>query len=153
MNAFRHEHVRAVEKGGARPRDTQTTRNRGQMSGKRPCNRCGKDNHTTSECTIPRSVKYSKCKKLGHIGHACRGGKPWQPSPTGKQATQGRACQVAPNETDDATPAGSESRKTQPLACVLRMTITGGPASHTRAGYAGHRCDGLPACVSHRATT
>ena len=109
MNALRDKHVRAVGKGGARPRNTQTTRNRGQTSGKRPCNRCGKDNHTTSECTIPRSVKCSKCEKLGHIGPACRGGKPWQPAPTMKQATQGRVRQVAPNETDDTTPAGSES--------------------------------------------
>ena len=104
MNALHDEHVRAVGKGGARLRNTQTNRNQGQTSGKRPCN-----NHTTSECTIPRSVKCSKCEKLGHIGPARRGGKPWQPVPTGKEATQGRARQVAPNETDDATPAGSES--------------------------------------------
>ena len=92
MNALRDEHIRAVGKGGTR-----------QMSGKRPCNRCGKDNHSTSECTIPRSVKCSKCKKLGHIGPACSGGKPWQPAANGKQSTQGHARQVGPSEQDDAT--------------------------------------------------
>ena len=53
MNALRKEHVRVAGKGGTRQKNPQTTRNRGQTSGKRPCNRCGKDNHTTSECTIP----------------------------------------------------------------------------------------------------
>ena len=115
MNALRDEQVRAVGKGGARPKNSQTTSNRGQTSGKRPCNRCGKDNHSTSECTIPRSVKCNKCEKLGHIGPACRGGKPWQPAPTGKQATQGCARQVCPSETDDTLPTGSESA--QAVSC------------------------------------
>ena len=34
MNALRDEQVRAVGKGGARPKNTQTSRNRGQTSGK-----------------------------------------------------------------------------------------------------------------------
>ena len=115
MNALRDEHVRAVGKGGARQRNLQTNRNRGQTSGKRPCNRCGKDNYTTSECTIPRSVKCSKCEKLGHIGPACRGGKPWQPLAGGKQAPQSRARQVGTGEQDDAAPVGGEAA--QAVSC------------------------------------
>ena len=109
MNALRDEHVRVVGKGGVRQRNLQNNRNRGQTSGKRPCNRCGKDNHTTSECTISRSVKCSKCDKLGHIGPACRGGKPWQPPSNGKQTPQSRARQVGPSEQEDTSTAGSES--------------------------------------------
>ena len=88
MNALRGEQIRAVGKPQARQRTQQNSRNRGQTSGRRPCNRCGKDNHTTLECTISRSVKCSKYDKLGHIGPACRGGKPWQPASNGKPATQ-----------------------------------------------------------------
>ena len=109
MNALRDEHVRVVGKGGARQRYSQNNRNRGQTSGKRPCNRCGKDNHTTSECKIPRSVKCSKCEKLGHIGPACCGGKPWQPAAGGKQASQGRARQVGTSEQEDAAPIEGEA--------------------------------------------
>ena len=107
MNALRDEHIRAIGRGGARPRISQTSQNPGQTAEKRPCNRCGKNNHTTSECTFPRSVKCSKCEKFGHIGPACRGGKPWQATAPGKPANQGRARQVAPTEVDDATPAST----------------------------------------------
>ena len=76
MNSLREEHVRAIGRGGAQPRNSQTSRISGQTAEKRPCNRCGKSNHQTSECTFPRSVKCVKCCKLGHIGPACRGDKP-----------------------------------------------------------------------------
>ena len=103
MNALREEHIRAVGKGSARHRNTQTSRNRGQTSGKCPCN--------DAEKIITRHRNALFREKLGHIGPACRGGKPWQAAATatGKQATQSRARQVAPSETDDATPAGNES--------------------------------------------
>ena len=117
MNSLREEHIRAVGRGGARPRNTQRSLNQGQTAGKRPCNRCEKSNHTTSECTFPRSVKCSKCEKLGHIGLACRGGKPWQAAAAGKSTTQGRVRQVAPNETDDSTPAGT-NESIQPVFAI-----------------------------------
>ena len=114
MNALREEHIRAIGRGGARPRNTQTSRNQGQTAEKRPCNRCGKNNHTTSEC---------KCKKLGHIGPACRGGKPWQAAASGKPANQDRARQVAPTEADDATPAGA-NESVQAVSAVRQADAT-----------------------------
>ena len=107
MNALRSEHIRAVGKQPFRQRTQQNFKNRGQTSGKRPCDRCGKDNHKTSECTISRSIKCSKCDKLGHRASACRGGKAWQPASSGKPATQNRARQVG--EQEDAQAAGTES--------------------------------------------
>ena len=98
MNALRDEHVRAVGKGGARQKNSQNGRNRGQTSGKRPCNRCGKDNHTTSECTIPRSVKCSKCEKLGLSRRQTVAASSWrkassaEPGPTGGTERAGRCC-------------------------------------------------------------
>ena len=49
MNALRDKHIRAVGKGDARPRNTKTNRNRGQTSGKRPCNRCGSSFLTSAQ--------------------------------------------------------------------------------------------------------
>ena len=43
MNALRGEQIRAVGKAGARQRNSQNIRNRGQTSGKRPCNRMSPD--------------------------------------------------------------------------------------------------------------
>ena len=137
MNALRDEHIRAIGRGGARKRNPQMSRNPSQTAGKRPCNRCSKNNHTTLACKFPQSMKCSKCEKLGHIGPACHGGKPWQATTPGKTANQGRARQVAPTELDDATPvSANETVQTaphllftydyrrwagQPRACRLRQ--------------------------------
>ena len=120
MNALRGEHIRAVGKQPARQRTQHNFRNRGQTSGKRPCDRCGKDNHKTSECTILRSVKCSKCDKLGHIGPACRGGKAWQPASSGKPATQNRARQVGEHEEAPATGAESAQAVSHPTSYERR---------------------------------
>ena len=67
MNALRGEQVRVVGKAGARQRNQQNSRNRGQTSGKRPCNRCGKDNHTTSELSL---IHISEPTRQAEISYA-----------------------------------------------------------------------------------
>ena len=107
MNALRDENIRVIGKGGARPRNSQPSRNPNQTAEKTPCNRCGKSNHQTSECTFPRSVKCVKCGKTEHIGPACCGGKP--PGQVNNRLTnQGRARQVAPREQDEVTQANTQ---------------------------------------------
>ena len=135
MNALRDEHVRAIGKGGALPRNSQMSRNSSQTAEKRPCNRCSKSNHQTSECIFSRSVKCVKCGKLGHIGPACRGGKP-PGQVNSRPANQGRARQVAPTEQDDATPAGAqEAAQTVSAARKADATQCDGKRSPSPAFY------------------
>ena len=125
-------------KGGARQRNSQNGRNRGQTSGKRPCNRCGKGNHTTSECTFSRSVKCSKCDKLGHIGPACRGAaRHGSPPPVESQRHRIALARSA------SMKKLRQQEQSQLKPCLTQPRTRDG-RRHPPSTYDYHRWDGRP---------
>ena len=76
----------------------------GKAPGAGPCGRCGRGNHSSSECKF-KSAKCHKCGRVGHIASVCRS-KPRKP--------QSKSAQwVAASE-----PALTESQVSEPLFVV-----------------------------------